>query len=696
MDCWQLIGIEPTVDKMTIKRAYARQLKQYNPEDNPEGFKALRSALEEALEAARFISLDEINTVEPVDADSIERESDNTNSEPAKIIMNDVEITTTELGDKEKQSLSRETVDKIVATFMDKVVAIYGDLDQRKELKVWQDAVESQPTWNLDARIGMTFSLFHFIGHYFYIPTDVFKYLDDYFSWSDNYQVLVDEFGEQTVDRVLDHFAYEQWRLGYQDVLFTTPLDVNAMEHYFALRERFEYLILNESSEGMEAVIKELNEIDVQDFELDRLFYLYYLNQNEPYKPLFYADKLAIKYPHRIEGYLFKAQINLRHHAVSVAADNYKSALLVDEHHDVAMKGLARCYLALNDLFSAKCLYEQLLLQTPFDVEARIQLIQINQKMLDESFAILQQKPNHSRALKQIAESYIEIGAYQECATFLEQRIKKTKPFFEPLLKLIRGSIVSVTFRWLFLSKIDQVFGFRNSELHHMLGIAYQALNQPQLAINAYLMALDKAKLEETNGYPSLVRLGQLYNDQENYKEGLAMLQKAHSFTPNSDEILASMAKAQFELGFNDQALKSINRAISLNSEPWRYYFMRGSFLLFSGQPLAARADLNHVISLNSLYYLAWYRLGLCNEELELKSEAIDCFKSSLSCSPSWIYPALHWLDIACEIKDLESSELAMEAYLATTDSDVEEVEQYQQAIIEMKLKVQQEEASHA
>lgn len=52
--CWQVLGIEPTGDEALIRARYAAKLKQTNPEDNPDGFKVLRSAYETALQEARW------------------------------------------------------------------------------------------------------------------------------------------------------------------------------------------------------------------------------------------------------------------------------------------------------------------------------------------------------------------------------------------------------------------------------------------------------------------------------------------------------------------------------------------------------------------------------------------------------------------------------------------------------------------
>ena len=49
MNAWEILGIEPTSDKKTIKRAYAKLLKQYHPEENPEEFKQIQEAYQQCL-----------------------------------------------------------------------------------------------------------------------------------------------------------------------------------------------------------------------------------------------------------------------------------------------------------------------------------------------------------------------------------------------------------------------------------------------------------------------------------------------------------------------------------------------------------------------------------------------------------------------------------------------------------------------
>ena len=55
MTCWQTLGIAPTSDEAAIKQAYATRIREYRPDRDPEGFRAVRAAYEEALRLRAYI-----------------------------------------------------------------------------------------------------------------------------------------------------------------------------------------------------------------------------------------------------------------------------------------------------------------------------------------------------------------------------------------------------------------------------------------------------------------------------------------------------------------------------------------------------------------------------------------------------------------------------------------------------------------
>lgn len=53
MNIWRILGLEPTRDLAAIRRAYAAAAKKYHPEEQPEEFRTVRKAYEQALAYAR-------------------------------------------------------------------------------------------------------------------------------------------------------------------------------------------------------------------------------------------------------------------------------------------------------------------------------------------------------------------------------------------------------------------------------------------------------------------------------------------------------------------------------------------------------------------------------------------------------------------------------------------------------------------
>ena len=681
MSCWECIGISPTADKMSIKRAYATQLKLHHPEDDPEGFKTLRSALENALEQAKYLSANE-SLIPPEHVEekpTHEKATDQTTRREKTMEHRDVEFILAEI--------NAVYIDESKRAFEDlqkKIIEIYGDFEQRVKLSAWKAALGEDEPWNIEAKQNTAFWLFDFIGHYPFIPGAVFDYLESRFSWYDNYVSLKREFNEGFIDSVFDRFSRAKWSLGYQGVIFSDATETNTLESYLSKREQLEYLVIHKQASDSDELINELSVFKVQDSELERLLFLYYQNQQNLSQALIHCEKLVTAYPDSVEGHLSKANIDYRKKQFGEASNGYKKVLTIDENHCIALKGLAGCYFALDDLFSAKCLYEQALIEVPFDVEARIQLIQINQRLIEQSFKVLVEVPNSAEAQKQIAEGYLEIGAYTECIEFLEGVIDKTKPIFENTSRLVKGSIFSVLFRWLFVSDIEQVFNYRNSELHHMLGLAYEVTNQTEKAEVAYMTALMKAEDEGTNGYDSLVQLADFYIEHKEYQEALSLLNKASILTPDSARVFALLADAQRYLEMNEAAMSSINRAIVLDNKQWIYYSIRSILLMSTQDYKAATSDLNKVLYAEPNFARALYRQGVCHRHLGLYQEAMAFFKSSIDFNTKFQSSALEWLKLACEQADVDNAELAMAAFL-NADGALETAADYKVAIENMR-----------
>jgi len=74
MNCWKVLKIKATSDAREIKKAYARELRLHNPEDDPDGFMRLREAYESALKKAQYKTVADGISKEPAQPDDSAKE----------------------------------------------------------------------------------------------------------------------------------------------------------------------------------------------------------------------------------------------------------------------------------------------------------------------------------------------------------------------------------------------------------------------------------------------------------------------------------------------------------------------------------------------------------------------------------------------------------------------------------------------
>lgn len=81
MDIWKILGIDPTTDKKTIRRAYAAKTREIHPEEKPEEFRQLHEAYQAALGYADFFSKAEQMETEAAYANETTEESETAHRE---------------------------------------------------------------------------------------------------------------------------------------------------------------------------------------------------------------------------------------------------------------------------------------------------------------------------------------------------------------------------------------------------------------------------------------------------------------------------------------------------------------------------------------------------------------------------------------------------------------------------------------
>lgn len=153
-EIFSILGIEETREEKAIKTAYREKLAVTNPEDNPEGFKRLRQAYEEAIALLKA----------PQDEEQ----------------------------DPEDDSESGQWVAQ--------AAALYSTLSGRQDLKGWEELFTQDIYLSLDGEEECQRKLLIFLMQHFRLPTAVWKLLEEKLEICKNQSRLKEQFPAEFID----------------------------------------------------------------------------------------------------------------------------------------------------------------------------------------------------------------------------------------------------------------------------------------------------------------------------------------------------------------------------------------------------------------------------------------------------------------------------------------------------------------
>lgn len=181
MDIWTVLGIEKTTDTKVIKRAYAKMLKIYHPEDDSEGFMRIRKAYEAALEYAESGRED----VEFHVSDAGTFEDDNKHTR--ENILNPEEIIRTIDISKDERSFPQKEKEQL----LEKVETLYSNVFKRREVKYWQELFAEL---TVDEYHYLDEKAWNFFNKNCSLPYEVWKFIDAEFSISEDPRFICTKF----------------------------------------------------------------------------------------------------------------------------------------------------------------------------------------------------------------------------------------------------------------------------------------------------------------------------------------------------------------------------------------------------------------------------------------------------------------------------------------------------------------------
>ncbi|MEI7026057.1 J domain-containing protein [Paenibacillus sp. y28] len=429
---WEILGIDPTEDVREIKRAYAKRLKVYHPEDDPEGFQRLREAYDRAVkQAGRKQKQERLNRSRREEDDGVEAlveeagqaytsppiylnreeqsvpetelkppprivfeeqsiydENENRQQAPYRILssLQDQEGPEEQLNVpphielRDSYNGGRRTRAEQLDEFMERLEALYADYDSRLDLEQWRVLLDAEVMWQVGGKEQLNDRVLDFLEDHHYLPRTVWNLLEQQFQWLDQLEELSESCSAQWV-HYLQNQLNAQWELRYSFLQAAGTLEYDTFLHF---RELAFFALLDGETDRAGQLLDKAYELYAQDPDLLRLRAERYERTGEYERALGAAEELIGIVPDELDGYLYRSRLLFRLGRPGEAAEVCRFILDRFPASLDSLALLAKCRYEQRELSEAKTLFNQVLEQNPVHIEARTYLAQINADLLQD------------------------------------------------------------------------------------------------------------------------------------------------------------------------------------------------------------------------------------------------------------------------------------------------------------------------
>ena len=247
-EAFLVLGIEATKEEKAIKNAYREKLATTNPEDDPESFKRLRGAYEEACRYAR----------EPEDV---------------------------------QEEAPRDTTPS--GLWVERAARIYADIYARQDVNLWKELVGDDVFLSLDEEENCRLKLLGFLMEHFRLPTEVWKLLDGKLSIVKGAKALREKFPAHFI-----YYIVGKCQRG-EDVEFAqfkgaADADYDLFLQYY---DRCWSALQEKNYEEAERCLKEADGLDIRHPAMEICRASFYANQGRTEDAYALLGELMDRYP---------------------------------------------------------------------------------------------------------------------------------------------------------------------------------------------------------------------------------------------------------------------------------------------------------------------------------------------------------------------------------------------------------------
>lgn len=627
MDYWGILGIEPTEDLNVIKKAYASRLKHNHPEEQPEGFKELRAAYEQARKMASTVKDQPMKN--DFDDDHTDRFTEDKQDLAQGIHIEDLHIAPPKWEDPLRE---------VVNHFLEEVIKLYEDFNSRIRYDLWVNLVEDEQFWGIQVRERLHTELLVVLSERSWLPGFVWKLLDDTFGWMDNELELSERFSSS----FLSHIRYQSQSLYDLQLEFLHQAAADGLEidNYLYIREFARRALIHQDLDTAHEMLGKAYELYEQDPVLLRLIAVYSMNVEDWETALHMYSRLAVILPNEPQILRNLADMLLKcgHTNEALSINMQLSDATEPAIYCPALSSAAQCLILLGRKNEVIALYKAALERFPADLELRTRLWHVRNEYEQERITILEEElQNNSHPRTEHIEELIEL-----------YRISKRSDMVLSMIEGFGSEVLLSSNAWFSAAQIaydvdrklalqylnhsvakaaDEAFVHQealylrtkvNYNLDH-----YEAVISDGLILKEYMA-------EEPGVY---FYLGESYRMLEEYEQAIENLLQAQT--------LKGGEGYEFGLAFSYYHLEQYDKAITC----FETHLNEGN----------ERADL-------------YYYLGISYMKLDRFEDAAQCFQSSLRIEsyPSTLYHLFTAYRRQCEF-DLALA--VIDQYLETGDN---------------------------
>lgn len=365
---WKVLGIEETKDKNAIKNAYREALTFVNPEDEPEKFKKLRKAYEDALAYA--------------DSEDTE-DTDNTP----------------------------------IGIWLKKVDNVYSAFSKRIDEKQWLSLMNDDVCQQLDTRIEARDRLLKYIMNHYYFPKCVWLVLENTFSLLENKDALYEEFPKDFVDYCVISGIENNPVIKYELFEEDDSLDYETfISMFFNIRRK----VRNRDYEGLDALFGEIDELEIHHPYLEAERVSYFLSQSKFNEAKSLIDEVYERFHDEIPILYMRAEVSYSMNSYQEARDSYNELLEIEPQHYYAKVGLADCLMYQEDYSGAKEIYVESIKVNRYDNYVRGKLDEVNEKLFSYYENKIKENPDDSVSRFELGWCYLQNQRYKDTIDILE------------------------------------------------------------------------------------------------------------------------------------------------------------------------------------------------------------------------------------------------------------------------------------